>query len=61
MDAHVRGTDGPVRGTDPRNRNRGPFDCRIYPLLATVPVTALIVGAPADLLRNGQNIGPQLA
>ena len=31
------------------------------PLIATVPLTALIVGARAGLLRNGQNIGPQLA
>ena len=28
------------------------------PLTATVPLTASIVGARAELLRNGQNIGP---
>ena len=31
------------------------------PLIATVPLTAVIVGVRADPLRNGQSIGPQLA
>ena len=31
------------------------------PLLATVPLTVLIVGARADLPRDGQHMGPQLA
>ena len=31
------------------------------PLVPTVPLTALIVGARAGLLGNGQNMGPQLA
>ena len=31
------------------------------PLIAMVPLTALIVGARAGLLRDGRNIGPQLA
>ena len=30
-------------------------------LIATVPLTAMIVGARADLLRKGQHIGPRLA
>ena len=30
------------------------------PSIATVLLTALIVGARAELLRKGQNIGPQL-
>ena len=31
------------------------------PFIAMVPLTTLIVGARAELLRNGQDIGPQLA
>ena len=31
------------------------------PLIATVPLTAVIVGARAGLLRNSQNMGPVLA
>ena len=31
------------------------------PLIETVPLTALLVGSRAELLRNGQHIGPQLA
>ena len=60
----VRRTDGPVRGTGngvPCNKNRGPFKLSKMPFIATVPLTTLIVGARAELLRNGQNKGPQLA
>ena len=39
----------------PRNRNRGPFEFSKMPLIATVPLTILIVGARAGLLTNGQN------
>ena len=31
------------------------------PLIAAVPLTALIVGSRAELHREGQHIGPQLA
>ena len=54
----VRGTDGPVRGTDPPvTEPEGPFMSNM-PLIATVPLMALIVGARVDLLKNGQDIGP---
>ena len=39
----------------PINRNQRPFSLSKMPLFATVPLTALIVGAHAELLRNGQN------
>ena len=51
----MRGIDGPVRGSDP------PVYLPKMLSIATVPPTALVVGARAGLLRNGQTIGPQLA
>ena len=44
MDPPVRRTHGPVRGTD------GPFKLSKMVLIASIPLTALIVRARADLL-----------
>ena len=59
--ALVRGTDGPVRGTERKGTRTPPLGERTALLIATVPLVAFIVGARANLLRNGQIIGPQLA
>ena len=42
----------------PRKGNRRPFWLSSMSLIVTVPLTPLIGGAHAELLRNGQNIGP---
>ena len=50
------------KGNGPPYKGNGwPFQLSKMPLIATVPLAALVVGARADLLRNGQNTGPQLA
>ena len=51
-----KGSRWPVRGMDlPRKGNGRPFELPKMPFIATVPLTALIVGARADLLRDGQS------